>query len=35
LEASIEELADRILAVLDKPGTLKTIVPDRPGHDRR
>jgi dTDP-glucose 4,6-dehydratase len=35
LEASIEELADRILAVLDKPASLKTIVPDRPGHDRR
>ena len=34
-EASIEELADRILALLDKPATLKTIVPDRPGHDRR
>ena len=34
-EASIEELADRILAVLDKPASLKTIVPDRPGHDRR
>jgi dTDP-glucose 4,6-dehydratase len=35
LEASIEELADRILAVLGKPPSLKTIVPDRPGHDRR
>jgi dTDP-glucose 4,6-dehydratase len=35
LEASIEELADRILAVLGKPSSLKTIVPDRPGHDRR
>src|SRR3989440_11929861 len=35
LEASIEELADRILAMLDKPASLKTIVPDRPGHDRR
>ena len=34
-EASIEELADRILAALDKPASLKTIVPDRPGHDRR
>jgi dTDP-glucose 4,6-dehydratase len=34
-EASIEELADRILALLDKPASLKTIVPDRPGHDRR
>ena len=35
LEASIEELADRILAALGKPASLKTIVPDRPGHDRR
>jgi dTDP-glucose 4,6-dehydratase len=34
-EASIEELADRVLALLDKPSALKTIVPDRPGHDRR
>ena len=34
-EASIEELADRILAVLGKPASLKSIVPDRPGHDRR
>jgi len=35
LEASIEEIADRVLAVLGKPASLKTIVPDRPGHDRR
>jgi dTDP-glucose 4,6-dehydratase len=35
VEVSIEELADRILAALGKPATLKTIVPDRPGHDRR
>jgi len=34
-EASIEEIADRILALLDKPASLKTIVPDRPSHDRR
>ena len=34
-EASIEELADRILAILRKPASLKSIVPDRPGHDRR
>ena len=34
-EASIEELADLILAALHKPSSLKTIVPDRPGHDRR
>jgi dTDP-glucose 4,6-dehydratase len=35
LEASIEELADRILELTGKPHELKTIVPDRPGHDRR
>jgi dTDP-glucose 4,6-dehydratase len=35
LEASIEEIADRVLEVLGKPASLKTIVPDRPGHDRR
>jgi dTDP-glucose 4,6-dehydratase len=35
VEASIEEIADLVLDVLDKPATLKTIVPDRPGHDRR
>jgi dTDP-glucose 4,6-dehydratase len=34
-EASIEELADRILAALGRPSSLKTVVPDRPGHDRR
>jgi dTDP-glucose 4,6-dehydratase len=34
-EASIEEIADGILATLGKPASLKTIVPDRPGHDRR
>jgi dTDP-glucose 4,6-dehydratase len=34
-EASIEEIADRILSLLDKPASLKTIVPDRPSHDRR
>jgi dTDP-glucose 4,6-dehydratase len=34
-EASIEEIADRVLAALGKPSSLKTIVPDRPGHDRR
>jgi dTDP-glucose 4,6-dehydratase len=34
-EASIEELADRILELTGKPQSLKTIVPDRPGHDRR
>ena len=35
LEASIEELADRILELTAKPAELKSIVPDRPGHDRR
>jgi len=35
IEASIEEIADAVLAALDKPASLKTIVPDRPGHDRR
>jgi dTDP-glucose 4,6-dehydratase len=35
VEASIEEIADRVLSLTGKPGSLKTIVPDRPGHDRR
>jgi dTDP-glucose 4,6-dehydratase len=35
VERSIAELADAILELTGKPGTLKTIVPDRPGHDRR
>jgi dTDP-glucose 4,6-dehydratase len=35
VEASIEEIADRILDLTGKPQSLKTIVPDRPGHDRR
>ncbi len=35
VEASIVEIADLILDALGKPDTLKTIVPDRPGHDRR
>jgi dTDP-glucose 4,6-dehydratase len=35
VEASIEEIADLVLDVLGKPSSLKTIVPDRPGHDRR
>ena len=34
-EASIEEIADAVLELLGKPAELKTIVPDRPGHDRR
>jgi dTDP-glucose 4,6-dehydratase len=35
VERSIEELADIVLEALGKPSSLKTIVPDRPGHDRR
>jgi len=35
VEASINEIADAVLSVLGKPASLKTIVPDRPGHDRR
>jgi dTDP-glucose 4,6-dehydratase len=35
LEKSIDEIADAVLAELGKPAELKTIVPDRPGHDRR
>jgi dTDP-glucose 4,6-dehydratase len=35
IEASIEEIADRVLELTGKPDSLKTIVPDRPGHDRR
>ncbi|MBA2359589.1 MAG: dTDP-glucose 4,6-dehydratase [Actinobacteria bacterium] len=35
VEASIEEIADLVLKHTAKPHSLKTIVPDRPGHDRR
>ncbi|HEX8581976.1 MAG TPA: dTDP-glucose 4,6-dehydratase, partial [Acidimicrobiales bacterium] len=35
LERSIEQIADGVLAALGKPASLKRIVPDRPGHDRR
>ena len=35
VEASIDQIADGVLGALGKPATLKTIVPDRPGHDRR
>jgi len=35
IEATIEEIADLVLELTEKPQTLKTIVPDRPGHDRR
>jgi dTDP-glucose 4,6-dehydratase len=34
-ERSIEQIADAVLDALGKPASLKTIVPDRPGHDRR
>ena len=34
-EASIEEIADGVLEATGRPESLKTIVPDRPGHDRR
>ncbi|MDQ3823817.1 MAG: dTDP-glucose 4,6-dehydratase [Actinomycetota bacterium] len=34
-EASIEQIADAVLELTGKPKSLKTIVPDRPGHDRR
>jgi len=35
VEKSIEEIAGLVLAALGKPATLKAVVPDRPGHDRR
>ncbi|HEY1990321.1 MAG TPA: dTDP-glucose 4,6-dehydratase [Acidimicrobiales bacterium] len=35
VEASIEEIADSVLAATGRPQSLKEIVPDRPGHDRR
>jgi dTDP-glucose 4,6-dehydratase len=35
VEATIEEIADRVLELTGKPASLKNIVPDRPGHDRR
>jgi dTDP-glucose 4,6-dehydratase len=35
VEATIEEIADFVLGFTGKPDSLKTIVPDRPGHDRR
>jgi dTDP-glucose 4,6-dehydratase len=35
IEATIEEIADRVLQLIGKPAALKTVVPDRPGHDRR
>jgi dTDP-glucose 4,6-dehydratase len=35
VEATIEEIADRVLELTGRPSSLKQIVPDRPGHDRR
>jgi len=35
VEKSIEQITDAILDILGKPASLKTYVPDRPGHDRR
>ncbi len=35
VERDIEQIADLVLTALGKPAGLKTIVPDRPGHDRR
>jgi dTDP-glucose 4,6-dehydratase len=35
VERSIAEIADAVLAATGAPASLKTIVPDRPGHDRR
>lgn len=35
IEKSIEEIADLVIEALSKPSRLKTIVPDRPSHDRR
>ena len=35
VEQSIEQIANAVLELTGKPATLKTIVPDRPGHDRR
>jgi dTDP-glucose 4,6-dehydratase len=34
-EATIDEIAGLVLDTLGKPDSLKSIVPDRPGHDRR
>jgi dTDP-glucose 4,6-dehydratase len=35
VEKSIAQIADAVLDLTGKPDSLKTIVPDRPGHDRR
>jgi dTDP-glucose 4,6-dehydratase len=34
-EASVMEMADAVLAATGRPDSLKQVVPDRPGHDRR
>ena len=34
-EATVDEIADAVLELTHKPSSLKTTVPDRPGHDRR
>jgi dTDP-glucose 4,6-dehydratase len=35
VEKSVMNIADTVLSHLAKPASLKSIVPDRPGHDRR
>jgi len=35
VEKSVEEIANIVVELTGKPESLKTIVPDRPGHDRR
>jgi dTDP-glucose 4,6-dehydratase len=35
VERSIEEIAGLVLELTGKPESLKSVVPDRPGHDRR
>ncbi|PIY62166.1 dTDP-glucose 4,6-dehydratase [Candidatus Uhrbacteria bacterium CG_4_10_14_0_8_um_filter_58_22] len=35
VERSVEQITDLILDILGKPSSLKTYVPDRPGHDSR
>jgi dTDP-glucose 4,6-dehydratase len=35
VEKTVEEIADSVLKLTGKPPSLKSIVPDRPGHDRR
>ena len=35
VEKTVEEIADSVLNTLGLPQSMKTYVPDRPGHDRR